>query len=42
MTEVTDIARTYADRCQTERIPCRSMWRRPQEVPGIGGKEAEA
>jgi UDP-sulfoquinovose synthase len=36
MEEVTDIARKYAHRCNTDRIPCRSLWQSPRAVAEEG------
>jgi UDP-sulfoquinovose synthase len=33
LTEVTQIAERYLDRCDREKIPCRSLWRRQSAVP---------
>jgi UDP-sulfoquinovose synthase len=33
LTEVTQIAERYLDRCDRDKIPCRSLWRRKNAVP---------
>ena len=35
MSEVTEIAERYADRCDRERIPARSLWRRQKQSEGV-------
>jgi len=39
--EVVDVAKRYADRCDRQRIPCTSVWRRGAKVlPAAKGETA--
>jgi UDP-sulfoquinovose synthase len=35
MTEVTEIAERYAHRCDRDKIPARSLWRRQKQSGGV-------
>jgi UDP-sulfoquinovose synthase len=40
--EVVDVAKRYADRCDRQRIPCTSVWRRDAEVSPAAKRETAA
>ncbi len=44
LSEVTDIAQRYADRCDLDKIPCRSLWRQdePSETPDSAAGAGDA
>lgn len=41
MTEVYEVAKRYAKRCDMSRIPCTSVWRPDMEVDTVGSPEKE-